>query len=402
MRNPRGRIDFASPLSRAAGTALTMATSGSIALHLDHYGRAAWRRVLRLAERFDQQPLIARWLYQPGPPPGLKQEVLHEVVERAGYGRCSRVGHRHISGWKDAGAYRVSVGLADGRVLRLVHKNALYKEREFPALEGLGRRPGHGEYAVYRSLAGPTARFLPTVLFAEELEPERHYSYLMADLMPEYRMCSSRPADLIKICAVLPELHAELQILTDRHIASSLVAFDHAFTLQLLAYAKEALVPYAAMRPNSEVASLVSDWEVVANAYRRGADLAYSCQPMILIHGDYNPNNVMLCRRGDHLKAIDFEWFGWGLPQMDLASALKGAAASLREDCAARFARRDGAASPAEERCTFEFCVLQRALFDAAFIAKQLPRLPAKARASFERILLRSASRARTSAAAGF
>lgn len=347
-------------MSFGTGIVVTeMVADAPVALCLRHYGGAVWRRTHSLLDHLDPPVGVARWLYQPGPPAGLERDRLNEALQSLGYGRCRNVWHRHISRWKRAGAYRLCIESKDERTVRLVYKDAWYSQDDFPALEDLHLSPGYGEYAVYHFLASPDTRFLPTVLLAEEVEPKRHYRYLMADLSLEHRRCGTRPSDLIHVCECLPALQSELQTLTEQDLTTPLIAFDHEFALQLLDYANENLGAYAASHPDSVVAALVSKWASLSDTYRRGAEQAYACQPMTLIHGDYNTDNIMVGQGEEGpIKAVDFEWCGWGLPQMDLASALKGAPSELCAHCVASFARRWGATSTTEQQQSFEFCAL--------------------------------------------
>jgi thiamine kinase-like enzyme len=102
----------------------------------------------------------------------------------------------------------------------------------------------------------------------------------------------------------------------------------------------------------------------------------------------------MLGRGHNGIKVIDFEWLGFGLPHMDLATALKGSPA-VRDQCIEIFSERLGLRSYEDDRRLFLFCAWQRALLDTAFRAKQSRKTESsRVGYSSDRVISRSARNA--------
>lgn len=358
-----------------------------------HYMAAARRRSLQTIERFDRWPMVAEFLYDKSQPVALDMERIKAILKAKGHRDVEWHGHRHISGWKTLGAFRIRFKTSKG-FLKLVYKNSDYSASEIPALVGLDVSPGYGEYFVYGSLPKCSARLIPEVYHVEEIEPGLRYRFLLEDLSTGYRKGDRTNQDRIIICDALPDLHADLNLLQDAPGVAQLPVYDQRYALHVLRYADDILRSSTEASDNPDLGALVGQWSEMASAYERATDWAHRKQSLSLIHGDYNPSNVLLERGQDGIKVIDFEWFGFGLPHMDLATALKGSPA-VTDRCISTFSDRLGQRSREEDRQLFLFCAWQRGLLDASFRIKQRQKTNAsKAGCSSDRAISRPARNA--------
>jgi hypothetical protein len=337
-----------------------------------------WRHVKNAIKTMGLKETVLRFSYRRGLPPGLSQEVLRRIVQDITAEQISIVSFRQMSGWKKSGAYRVLVRTSAGEKLSLVYKNALYSHDEIPALAGLPITPGLGEYVFFKHSMGERRGYLPRIFFAEQLEESGQYQYVMEDLTQDYRGLVG-PQDRMNLCRMLPDIHASFKTIAAQPDARKLLRFDRDFTERLLAYSRESLEAYRRAQSGPAVDALVNDWINFAAVFRAGADAIYRNAPLVLVHGDCNISNVMRHRTTGHLKILDLEWAGWGLPHQDLVSALKGAPEELARHCVKEFSLRDGNGRLEHDLNIYRYCSIQRALLDAGFIGMQM--LDAKARA---------------------
>ena len=332
--------------------------------------KLARRTLADRIKRLGLKEAALRLSYRRGLPPGLDRDRLDEIVRELTDGALAGARFRHMSGWKNTGAYRMVLKTSSRPVLTMVYKNAEYSDLEIPALDGLLIQPGVGEYFFFTHAAGPLAKFLPQVLLAEEVTPRVHYRYLMQDLSLDHRNCVGA-RDTIAICAILPELHRAMQAAAAAAPQAPLVRFDRDFDSQLLGYASRSLEAYQSARADPSVEELLRNWTAVAALYARSSEAAHALQALTTVHGDFNTSNVMVHRGNGSIKVLDLEWAGWGLPHVDLASALIQAPSDLEEECLARFNRQLGDRPLAEDRLIYLHAVLHRSLLNASFVAKQ-------------------------------
>jgi len=71
------------------------------------------------------------------------------------------------------------------------------------------------------------------------------------------------------------------------------------------------------------------------------------------------------------IKLIDWEWAGFGVRHSDLASLLKYVSPELEFKALAIYQQRCGQRNLVEENLIYQWCKLQRGIFDAAFFAKE-------------------------------
>ena len=320
-------------------------------------------------KRLRLKEVALRLSYQRGLPPGLGEDRAAELL---GAPRVVASRFRRMSGWKRAGAYRVVLRPQGGRSTSLVYKDARYFEAEMPALRDLPVSPGRGEYAVYADVARRAdSELLPEVLLAEELEPGRHYRYVLRDLGVDHHTCVG-DGERAVACAALPRLHRLLAEYSSDVERAEPLRFDREFDRQLLPYARDALAELDERGKDPRVERLLERWDEVAERCEEGSERAHAIQPLVLVHGDYNTSNVLLGKGG--VKVVDWEWTGWGLPHADLATMLDGASPATEERCVAEASASWGLGTLREDRRVYLHACLQRALFHASFAARQVVR----------------------------
>lgn len=313
---------------------------------------------------------VFRFSYKKGLPRDISRDMVESFLCRNGGGELVAAQYCHMSGWKDAGSYRLVLRCKPRRAVRVVFKNAKYSDVDIPALNGLPVAPGLAEYFFFTRTDGPASKFLPEIYLAEEVSPKAHYRYLMQDLSVDHRDFAGS-ADLVKICEFLPRLQEALLESATRADDSQLIRYDRDFDAQLLTYACRSLEAYQTVHRDPVVERLLSEWAEFAALYSRSSEMAYTLQPLTVVHGDYNTSNVMIHQRDNSIRVFDLEWAGWGLPHGDLASSLIGAQLDLEEFCLAAFHRSLGLHTLDEDRAILRHARLQRAVLNASFAAKQ-------------------------------
>lgn len=310
-------------------------------------------------------------------PPGLSDQVVHDTLQawardHLGAGvattRC-----QHLSGWKQAGAFRFSGTTDDEHAWSVVWKEARYHDGDIPALDGLPVRPGPPEFAVYDRAGQALRRWLPTAYRCDELTPGSHYRYLLEDLAAHHRRL--RHPQLARVVSrQLVALHAALRA-DQQALQGDLLTYDRAFSVALLAYATARLHRLAGDGSVDGLPAALGAWDDVRHAYLDGMDRVYTTADPQPIHGDLNPTNVWSePGRPENLRLVDWEWAGTGIPHSDLVSVLKRATPTLERQALRRYHRAAGLRSWEDDLHAYRWCKLQRFLFDAGFFAAQLGR----------------------------
>ena len=329
------------------------------------------RLVKRTVKSLGLREVALRFTFRRGIPPGLDTAALRQAVAGLDENDVKTSKYRQMSGWKKSGAYALRLRSRAHGKLSLVFKNASYAPDEIPALVGLPLTPGLGEYLFFRHATGESARYLPRIFFAEQAPTSPHYRYLMEDLSATHRALTSFN-DRHQLCRALPAMHESFKDLADQAPFQQLARFDRAFNERLLTYTWQGITAYQQSRPSPQVDALLADWRRVATRIQTNADEVYRNEPLTLIHGDCNLSNAMCDKRSGAIKVLDLEWAGWGLPHQDLASVLHGAPEELEAQCVAEYSASQGADRLARDWRNYRFCVIQRALLDAGFIARQM------------------------------
>jgi len=330
-----------------------------------------------------------RLSYRRGLPSDLDANNFASIIERETGHKPKSVIYRQMSGWKKSGAYRLAIRTMGGTKFSLIFKNALYSKQEIPALESLPIIPGRGEFTYFNNMNDDLKRFLPTVFLIEEVIPGVHYQYVMEDLTLRYRSAAG-DADIVTLCDQIPDIHETFATIATHPDTKSLPVFGYDFAKMLLQYGKRSLDAYQRARPDPAVDALLKSWDEFTSNYHEYADVTYREQPLILIHGDCHTSNVMYPLDGGTIKVLDLEWAGWGLPHHDLAVALNRAPKHIELQCVTSFSRRQGPGRLDADWIIYRVCRIERALLDAAFIARQTLYAEARMPSWFPELIARS------------
>ncbi len=347
--------------------------------------------------------LAKRWPVW-GLPRGLGPEVFNEQCRRLFGGRV-HLAHLHLSGWKPTGAFRLYVHTRRGALRTLIFKNEVYCQDAIPALRGLPIMPGPPEFAVYARGSDALSGFLPEPILCEELEPGRHYQYLLRDLMPDHRRARLEQ-DVEVIAERLAELHHVLSSAWKDGTeetggageAGGLLRYRDGNAAAFLRYFEASIRRYAEATKDDSVTGLLGQWDRVAGLY--GSDEHLDDRVRGPIHGDPNTSNVHLHRRDQRsVRFVDWEWCGVHVWHADLASLLK----SSSPECEARGLRRYAEAcsrlTMEEHERVYRWCKLERALLDTAFLATMKLEGSSEAKFNVGAEVSRAAARAMSAAA---
>jgi hypothetical protein len=303
----------------------------------------------------------------PGLPPGLSFASLNEACLLHLESPLQRAWYTPLSYWKSTCAtYRLLLQPARGRLWKLIFKDAYYQGSQ-AALAGLPVNPGPPEYAVYTHVQGAMARYLPNVVYFQELARGEHFQYLLEDLSDAYQK-DSRPAGSLRAGLILPDLHEAMRQWLELAGPQNLLHYDEAYTQGLVEYAGRTLDQYCRQVDSSIVKGFCRRWPEIAGAYPDlDLDLFQATRP---IHGDFNITNILFHKKEAGLiKILDWEWAGFGLPHADLASLLNAASEDLEKAVLEQYSTRVKNGSPQEHWRSYNWCKLQRGLLDSSFTA---------------------------------
>jgi thiamine kinase-like enzyme len=305
-----------------------------------------------------------------GLPPGIDFETLNALCREHGRGDLKRCEHEHLSGWKARGTYRLALHTEAGK-WRLIFKDECYRPELIPALEGLPVSPGPPEMAVYRARSTALSPFLPQLFWSRELEPGRHFQYLLEDLAETH--ATSRPETLddhVTATRVLLQLHKALREAFATKSLDGLLRYDRRYSERLLDYAEANLADYVSHTGDDTVAALSDQWRQVASVHEQ--DEFYDDGLRAPIHGDYNRSNIHFDPADDHKpKVVDWEWAGVGLPHADLAALAKSVRPEDHATLLQVFLEADRRLDTQQHWRLFHWCRLERRLLDTAFLARQ-------------------------------
>jgi len=299
----------------------------------------------------------------------LNESCLHQIGEP-----IRHVSHVHLSSWKSSGSYRLLMQTERGRHWSMIYRNAIYDPDNIPALVGLPIMPGPAEYLVYSNARGALAKYLPSVHWYSEVDPGKKYQYLLEDLGDEYQRANT-PEGILRAAAELHSVHRAMEewsLTVDR---SCLPRYDSVFSAGLWEYARKNLQRYVCTTTSKCAAEVLELWSRIAEVHesREFRDLQTIC----LIHGDFNPANILIHKRfPNRIKLVDWEWAGFGTAHADLASLLKASTPAIEEQALTTFSNQDTRFPPDKHRRLYEWCQLERGLLDAAFLAVQHIKCP--------------------------
>ena len=305
----------------------------------------------------------------PGFPEGLEFDLLNKVCLDVLAEPLHNVSYAHLSGWKPSGAFRVFLETRGNKHWTLIYKNAVYDSNHIPAISELPIRPGPPEYLVYSNCGGNLSKYLPRVYHFHEVQPNRHYQYLIEDLRNDYKVIRSLN-DFLAAAEELPAIHDAISDWFKTVQADNLLSFDNKFFSALSVYINANLPPYLKQIRNGVSSAIMNALPEVIKFYE--SQEFYRTVKLGPIHGDYNFTNILIDQESStKFKIIDWEWTGVGIQHADLASLLKPIKAE-EEERAVRLFLKNKTELPIEAHLhLYHYCKLERGLFDAAFFAKQ-------------------------------
>ena len=311
-----------------------------------------------------------------GLPPGLAWDVLDEVCSQQPCGRLKGANYVHLSSWKQTGCYRVFVWGSRGR-WSVIYKNSLYSEEQIPALTGLPVAPGIPEWVIYSSHPDELSSYLPSAYRSAEVVRSVWYTYLLEDLSGEFEERWSG-AWMATVASRMPALHRAMNEWVRRAGRKQLLRYDGEFHDRLQDFVWRNMETYLKTTPFSPAWEMWSMRPRIAAVCRLNEFRDAPAEQAI--HGDLNLSNILHRRgRGGDLKIIDWEWAGMGDAHADLASLLKHASPGDEERVLGMYAAHDRQLTAEEHRRRYEWCKLERAMLDAAFLAVQSLMCPHKA-----------------------
>lgn len=340
-------------------------------LNRDKLGKIIWSRRIRL-ERWWR--LNRR--YQ-GLPSGLSFETVNRLcIDHLGK-PLKDVSYIHLSGWKASGAYRLILETAGGHIWQLVYKKAVYDQQELPALRGLSIRPGRPEYLVYKQANSALSEYLPQVYACQEIVPGSHYQYILEDVSQEYQVLKIyggeegvRKDNLLLALNELPRLHRTLREWSAGVDSNYLLSFGRQFSSSLLVYAQKNLESYFQETEDQTVQKILHRMSLISELFTQ---IEYQDQRSIcVIHGDYHSGHIYVHKNHhDRIKLLDWEWTGFGMPYLDLATILPTQDPDHEKFGLAYYAKQNNHISYDEHWRLYNFYQLERALLNASYIASQ-------------------------------
>ena len=166
-RRPRDNVE----VSEVAGTGRSPPLRGKV-------GRRAARYIRERTGRCQ------------GLPSGLDFETLDALCREHGRRGLKRCVHLRLSGWKPRGAYRLELLTESGASWRLIFKDECYWSARNSSPCSKGYRPIRGRRSdrLPHATALPRA-ILPQLFWFREIEPGRHFQYLLEDLPARIPSC---------------------------------------------------------------------------------------------------------------------------------------------------------------------------------------------------------------------
>ena len=338
--------------------------------------------------------------FRKGLPAGFPEDKFADFVRSTADDVPVSVSHRHVSGWKSAGAFRVRVKLERGEHWTFIFKDAIYDSEQIPALTGLPLQPGPPEYWIYQSYNSTLQKYLPKVYFCKRYPDSLRYQYFLEDLRPEFRPVAGED-DIFTICRLLPCIQEVLSGSIAQEIHKNLLNFDIEFSANLLRYAATNLNRLHEMGGSSFGKLILGKWPEIEDLYLSNMEMAYTKIRPQIIHGDSNLSNILISQSapGD-IRLIDWEWAGIGLPQMDLTSVLKNVSPQIEAAALRIYDQNITSGDLRSNFRIFQWCKLQRGLFDAAFFLKQTTSRPTEKISNLDDHIEKAFSRALQAASA--
>ncbi|MFV1992129.1 MAG: phosphotransferase, partial [Acidimicrobiales bacterium] len=305
-----------------------------------------------------------------GLPIVIPTETLDDMCQRYWQRPLKATWYAPISSWKGSSAAFLWLGLEGGDTRRVILKAARYTESQDDAYQGFPFEPGAPEFWIYNAAAPALRNYLADCMLAVRLASPETFLYVLEDLSVNYvkppRVAGWRPGVLR-----MHDLHSALSVAAAKYGREDLLIYDKSFDRKLLSYAEETISRIHSSTRSLVAREVLDDWTRLSNCYMSHEfDIPQIHRP---IHGDYNTGNLFVSKKDRaQLKVVDWEWTGFGLPHIDLASYLRRAPSDVTRWAIDDLARREPDLTlRAHERVLLR-CALQRGIWDASLLASQL------------------------------
>jgi len=308
-----------------------------------------------------------------GLPPTLDPSILDQVLGEMKRPRPRSVQYQNLTTWKNTGTFRLILRFEHGGEERLIYKRAVYSLEEIPANEGLPVRQGPPEQVIAQAHEGPLTKFVPRAYWTQEDEDGEYFDYLWEDLSVrhEHFLEYQKLHPQTSVCESLAAMHHALRgQFAGREIAEFL-RFDEAYAEGIWVYTLAALPGYLQRTGDPVVRTFLERQDEVRAVF---LDSSFHVdRPMQPIHGDCNGTNMWVRDHegGLRLKAVDWEWAGYGLPHADIISIVKWRPAEEQDEFLRRYCAAAGLEDIMQERRWLRRANMERAMLDAGFLAKQ-------------------------------
>jgi hypothetical protein len=327
---------------------------------LNRFGKAIKSKVKTKLGRGELTPVE-------GLPPGIDFETVSRICQHNFGEFVRRTSYLHISGWLQAGKYRLFLETRSTRLLQLVFKEVIVDEEHIPPLSTIRIVPGPSECAIYRSGSSQLLRYLPAVYLCDEITPQKHYRYILEDLQLDYRKPSTKD-DIYLISRQLPKIHLAMKEWLESGGEDELIRYEGTFAESLHKFMIET-IDALPNKKNSEILKRIQfSWKRIMQMLDRKNFVEFI--PMRPVHGDFNTTNIRIHNKNaDEIKLIDWEWAGIGVPHTDLASLLMSAPRQVEEEAMHNFFRHIKGWTLEDQIKLYWSCKLERGLLDAAFLS---------------------------------
>lgn len=332
----------------------------------------------------------------PAVPPGISADLLQEVCRQVFARPYHSLHYSALSGvypWKKAACvYRVFLGLDNGKEQSLIYKSAVYTDQEASIFHGLPVIPGPIELEFYRCVSPPFSQYVPDVYYIDACESGERYQLLLEDLSPAYHTISD-PLDIIHLIERLPEFHLNLQRALHSVSTRNLLIYDHSLMLGITENMDEMFFAYFSRKRKIEIPEFELAWPVISRILR--TPWVFEHQPLQYIHGDLHLSKIFVYPK-DHqqFKLIDWQLAGLGIPQMDLATCLKGVHPIVEREAISRYEKQLPGSSARINRKIYAWCKLLRYVIDAAYMTIECTDEPSDSSIRAVTVLEKSLQRA--------
>lgn len=333
------------------------------------------RRFIKMAMPQSARTALQRYRRRnrPGLPPTLSPTVIDHVAERLSNSRLHSTRYESLTTWKDTGTFRLTLRFDNGQERCLIYKRAVYSLDEIPANEGLPIRQGPPERFIAQTKRGPLVPFLPHAHWVDAHEAGDHFDYIWEDLSlgHEHFLSYQEAHSRANLAHSLVAMHKALRTQFDDQVDSALLRYNQRYSEKLWVYAISSLHNYLQQTGDPVVRSFLNRREQVGEIFLD--PIFYLDRPHQPIHGDCNGTNIWVRNEAGslHMKAVDWEWAGYGMPHADIISIVRWCSENGRDEFLDRYCAQADLQNVALQRAWLRRANMERALLDAGFLSKQ-------------------------------